>query len=132
MIRIIQTIKIIIILILTKIIIIIIIMTILTKKKTNNDNNHIGNINKYDIVVAAPWNYGREFTTLHEIAHLVFEKLVTEKQKQEWDKLCKKFYNKKPKMNCEEVFCMVYACNYSTHKVETYNVPKLINFVKRV
>ena len=103
----------------------------LTCKNTlDNDTNHIGNINKYDIVVAAPWNYGREFTTLHEIAHLIFEKLVTEKQKQEWNKLCKKFYNKKPKMNCEEVFCMVYASNYSTHHIETYNIPELTDFIK--
>jgi hypothetical protein len=37
----------------------------LTCKNTlNGDKNHIGYINKFDIEVAAPWNYGREFTLL--------------------------------------------------------------------
>ncbi len=102
----------------------------LTCKNTlNGDKNHIGYINKFDIEVAAPWNYGREFTFLHEVAHLVFEKVITDKQKSEWKKLAK-FYKGKPKMNSEELFCMVFANTYANHHVETYNHPKLVNFIK--
>ena len=101
------------------------------KNTLNGDDKHIGIISGYDVEVAAPWRYSREFTTAHEIAHLVWEKILNNRQREEWKKLCK-LYKGEPKMNCEEVFCMVYAFNYSTHKVETYNIPKLINFVKNV
>lgn len=102
------------------------------KNTLDNDDDHVGYIQGYDIEVSAPWNYGREFTTLHEIGHLVWEKTVTDKQKKMWNILCKKHYSKKPKMNCEEVFCMVFANCYVNHKIETYNIPKLIKFIKNL
>jgi len=107
-------------------------ITFTCKNTLDNDRDHIGSIFKYDIKISAPWNYGREFTTLHEVAHLVYEKLVTKDDKKVWKKLCKKYYKSKPKMNCEELFCMVYANVYSKHKVETYNIEKLMNFIKNL
>ena len=55
----------------------------------NGDNQHIGYIHKDKVVVAAPWNYSRGFTTLHEIAHLVWEYAMTLKIKKEWSALLK-------------------------------------------
>ena len=95
----------------------------------NGDKNHIGFINKFDIEVAAPWNYGREFTFLHEAGHLIWEKIITNKQKNEWKRLAH-LYKGKPKMNLEELFCMHYASAYAKHHIETYNNPKLVNFIK--
>lgn len=104
----------------------------LTCKNTlNNDKNHIGVIHKFDIEVAAPWNYGREFTFLHEVAHLIWEKLIKKNQKKEWKKLAR-LYKSKPKMNDEELFCMFFASTYANHPVETYNQPKLVSFVKKL
>ena len=96
-----------------------------------NDKNHIGYIHKNDIVVAAPYNYGREFTFLHEIAHMVWEKLVDEDTKKEWNKLYKK-YKKDLKQNSEEIFCMVYANVYTKHKLKTYDKTELEDFVKKI
>ena len=102
----------------------------LTCKNTlNGDRDHIGVIHQFDIEVAAPWNYGREFTLLHEVAHLIWEKLITEKQKDQWKRLAK-LYKGKPKMNEEELFCMFFASTYANHHVETYNHPKLMAFIK--
>ena len=104
----------------------------LTCKNTlNGDRKHIGIIHKFDIEVAAPWNYGREFTFLHEVAHLIWEKIITSKQKSEWKRLAK-LYKGKPKMNEEELFCMFFASTYAKHHKETYNNPKLMAFIKNL
>ena len=95
-----------------------------------NDKNHIGFIHKKNIVVAAPYNYGREFTLLHEIAHMVWEKLVSKELKIKWNNLYKK-YKKKLKQNSEEIFCMVYANIYVRHKLETYDNKELEDFIKK-
>ena len=91
------------------------------------DEEHIGYIHKDKIVVAAPWNYSRAFTTLHEIAHLVWEYIVTDQLKDEWKNLVKKtkqsqiakFKHKDQKyalrQGAEEIFCMSYAAHYCTH-----------------
>lgn len=76
------------------------------------DKDHIGYIYKKKIVVAAPWNYSRKFTTLHEIAHLVWEHLISKKEKNNWSKIVNKTRNKQ-NQNEEELFCMAYACYYS-------------------
>jgi hypothetical protein len=93
----------------------------------NGDKNHIGYIHHDKIVVAAPWNYSRGFTTLHEIAHLVWEKLMTKELKKEWSKLVKetkkqqmaKFDRPAQKKSLdqedEEIFCMSYAAKYCNH-----------------
>jgi hypothetical protein len=106
-------------------------ITYTCKNTLDGDDEHIGMIFKYDVEVAAPWRYSREFTTLHEIAHLVWEKLLDKEQKKEWKKLSK-LYKNEPKMNEEELFCMTYGAAYSTHPPTTYNLPKLIRFVKSV
>jgi hypothetical protein len=82
------------------------------KNTLKGDEEHIGYIHKNKIVVAAPWNYSRKFTTLHEIAHLVWEHLITKDQKKSWSKILKKTKNKQ-EQNEEELFCMAYACFYS-------------------
>lgn len=106
------------------------------------DDQHIGYIHQDKIVVAAPWFYSRSFTTLHEIAHLVFEKLMTPELKKKWEKLfqsTKKEQLAKTSKECrsslnqgaEEIFCMVYANVYSKHKIETYNHPKWVDFIEK-
>ena len=94
-----------------------------------NDKNHIGYIFKKDIVVAAPYNYGREFTLLHEIAHMVWEKVIDKKIKKEWNFIYKK-YEKELNQNPEEGFCMTYANMHVKHKLKTYDKPELEKFIK--
>jgi hypothetical protein len=94
------------------------------------DDGHIGVIFKDKITVAAPWNYGREFTTLHEIAHLVFEYLCTKKWKDEWNKIA----NKNPKQNQdnnEENFAMAYACHFAKHKIKVHDHPTWEDYMNR-
>jgi len=95
-----------------------------------NDKEHIGFIHKKNIVVAAPYNYGREFTLLHEIAHMVWEKLVSKELKVKWNNIYKK-YKKKLGQNSEEIFCMVYSNIYVRHKLETYDNKELEDFIKK-
>lgn len=93
------------------------------------DDGHIGVIFKDKITVAAPWNYGREFTTLHEIAHLVWEYKMTPELKKEWNTISKK-NPKQNQDNSEENFAMAYACHYAKHKVKVHDHPEWHNFIK--
>lgn len=109
----------------------------------SGDDGHIGVIYKDKITVASPWNYGREFTTLHEIAHLVYEYLMDKKLKKEWEALFAKYKTKQMKtlkgheiktdalnQNAEEIFCMAYAAAYAKHPPVVYHVPQWIDFIK--
>jgi len=101
------------------------------------DDEHIGYIHKDKIVVAAPWNYGREFTTLHEIAHLVFEYKMTSTLKKEWSSIVKKTkkeMGKSPALNQndEEIFAMTYASVYAKHPPTTYHNEERFNFIKKL
>lgn len=95
------------------------------------DDDHIGYIHKDKIVVAAPWNYGREFTTLHEIAHLVWEYKMTPKLKKEWSVAVKK-NPRRQKQNDEELFAMAYACHYAKHKIKVHDCPAWHEFMEKL
>lgn len=96
-----------------------------------NDKDNIGYIYGRKIVVAAPWHYGRSLVALHEIAHLVWEKLMTKQLKKEWKKIISDTMEEQKKkvpersrnaldQNNEEIFCMAYAANYAKHPPVTY------------
>lgn len=96
------------------------------------DDDHIGYIDSKTghIVVAAPWNYSREFTFLHEVGHRVFDH-VNDAIKHQWIELVKNTQTKY-KGNPEETFCMFYAQTYAKHKLIAFAVPEFINFIKRL
>lgn len=100
------------------------------------DNQHVGCIDEKNkkIKIAAPWNYGREFTILHEIGHAVWKYLVTNEQKKKWTKISNqaKKTNKKLEKDNEEVFCMIYAQFYTQNKLEKFDEPELIQFVSSI
>lgn len=109
----------------------------------DGDDSHIGLIKGKTITVAGPWNYGREFTTLHEIAHMVWEKLMTDKHKSAWGALLKKTKSGHVKdikgknlktdaldQNEEEIFCMAYAAAYCKHPSVIYHHSDWVNFIK--
>jgi hypothetical protein len=102
-----------------------------TKNNTiNSKNKHIGVIHKDKIEVAAPWNYGREFTTLHEIAHMVWSYKMTNKLKKEWSNIVKKTKNK-PKDTDEELFCHSYAQYYAKNKLLKFDIPEWNKFISK-
>lgn len=105
------------------------------------DDKHIGVIDKDTITVAAPWNYSRCFTTLHELAHLIWEKKMPASLREEWKKLFVAHKEKQKSglpeecraaldQNAEEIFCMVYSTAYSKHPVATYNNQEWTKFIK--
>lgn len=96
-----------------------------------NDSKHIGfyDENKKLIKISAPWNYSREYALLHEIGHLVWNKLPNDKI-DVWLKLTKD--NKNKKENQVELFCQFYANKYAKNKLETYKNKKLINFLEKI
>lgn len=109
----------------------------------NGDDEHIGLIKGKTVTVAGPWNYSREFTTLHEIAHMVWEKLMDDCKKKEWSKLVSSTKNKHVsalkknniksdplKQNDEELFCMSYAAAYSKHPSVIWHHTAWIDFIK--
>lgn len=107
----------------------------------NGDKKHVGIIHKDKITVAAPWNYSREFTTLHEIAHIIWEEKMTSQLKKEWAKLVKQTKKELKKKDVvynslnqghEEIFAMCYANYYAKHKILTYYHPKWMNFIKKL
>ena len=108
-----------------------------------NDDEHVGIVNpvKRTITIAAPWHYGRSFTLLHELAHLVWEHKMSKELKEQWDKLVKSNKQKQKEkiptkaksclnQNEEEIFCMTYATVYSQHTITTYNNPEWVKFIK--
>jgi len=109
------------------------------------DRENIGQIYKDKITVAAPWNYGREFTTLHEIAHLVYEYLMTPELKKQWAKLVKQTVKQHAAdmkkvgqktdaldQDAEELFCMSYAACYAKHKPLVYCNQAWLDFIKKI
>ena len=117
--------------------------TFTPRNTLKGDDDHVGYIHKDKIVVAAPWNYSREFVTLHEISHLIIEKLLTKKLKKEWSDLLKRTKSDQIKIqhirnrnalsqNDEEILCMVYAATYAKHPPKTYLRKEWQDFIKKL
>ncbi len=90
------------------------------------DGSHVGYVDdeKKKIVIAAPWNYSRCHTLLHEIAHLIYKEKMTPELRKEWAILVKNTKNKQ-KQDAEELFAHTYACFY----MKLY-CPKICDHVK--
>jgi hypothetical protein len=99
----------------------------------HGDDEHIGYMDdkSKEIAVAAPWNYGREFTILHEIAHRVWEDIVPDDMKHEWGEIVKNTKEKQPQSE-EELFCMAYANHYAKNKISIHDHPEWDDFIKRL
>jgi len=100
----------------------------------DGDNAHVGilNPNNKTITVCAPWNYGREFTFLHEVSHKVWEKYIApypEKIK-EWQKVMVK-HKGRMKQNAEELWCMNYANYFVKNKIITHTYPEWEAYMKK-
>lgn len=101
----------------------------------NGDGNHIGVIDneKKTITVAAPWRYGREYTVLHEIGHLIYSLLLTDELKKKWAKISKDTPMKaKDRQGAEELFCMAYASYYVANKIDKFVHHTWEKFVKNL
>lgn len=101
------------------------------------DNEHIGLIDekKKTITIAAPWNYGREYTLLHEVGHAVWKYILDEKKRKKWKELLSSIKRKEKKglnQNQEEIFCMVYAQTYAKNGLEKYDHDELVDFVRNL
>lgn len=101
------------------------------------DDKHIGLIDEKNktITIAAPWNYGREYTLLHEVGHAVWKFLLDDEKKKEWTKILKKERESGKKhlnQNDEEIFCMTYAQYYAKNKLKKYDHNALIKFASNV
>ncbi len=108
-----------------------------TDNTLKNDKEHIGVIDEKNkkIKVAAPWNYGREFTILHEVAHAVFKYMVDAKMRKEWTEMVKKEKKKNKDgldQNDEELFCMMYAQHYAKNKLTKFDHPDLEVFISKL
>jgi hypothetical protein len=97
------------------------------------DNQHVGYIddNNKEIAVAAPYNYGREFTILHEIAHKVYAHFLTPQLKHEWSKIVART-NHPQKQEDEELFCHAFASAYVKHPPLTHAHKEWMDFIRRL
>lgn len=101
------------------------------------DDRHIGLIDEKNktITIAAPYNYGREYTLLHEVGHAVWKFIVGEKRKKAWKKLLAKErrLNKSHlDQDDEEIFCMIYAQRYAKNKLKKFDHESLVDFVSKI
>jgi len=99
------------------------------------DNRHIGLIDEKNktITIAAPWNYSREYTLLHEVGHAVWKYVLDDDKRDEWKKLLrplKRRHKKDLNQNDEEIFCMAYAQAYAKNGLEKYDHDELVDFVR--
>jgi hypothetical protein len=101
------------------------------------DDGHIGFIDEEEktITIASPWNYGREYTLLHEIGHAVWKYAMDDAKKSEWKKILgpvRKGHKKELDQNDEEIFCMTYAQAYANNKMTKYDHDELVSFVRKI
>lgn len=108
--------------------------------KNTLDGKNVGSLCGKKILVSNSWNYGKEFVTLHEIGHVVWEKILSKKDKKDWKKLISKTKNaqktdskSKESLNQseEELFCMSYASKYSKHPSIVYHNKKWLKFIEK-
>ena len=98
------------------------------------DGQHIGLVKdspKKVIVVAAPWNYGREYALLHEIAHLVWATFVTPEMKEHWQQIVNNT-DEKQNQNAEELFCMAYANHYANNRIVIHTHDTWDEFISKL
>lgn len=97
----------------------------------NGDEEHVGYIDDMDqeIAVAGPWNYGREFTILHEVGHKVWENFVTPEMRKQWEHIVANT-KEKQKQSPEELFCMAYANHYVKNKIVIHTHPQWEAFIE--
>jgi hypothetical protein len=101
------------------------------------DEGHIGFIDEKNkrITIASPWNYGREYTLLHEIGHAVWKYILNDRDRSKWSNVLgpiKKANKEDLNQNDEEIFCMTYAQVYANNKITKFDHSSLIDFVKKV
>lgn len=110
------------------------------KNKTTLDKENVGLKCGKKIKVASPWYYSKEFVTLHELGHVVWEQLENS-IKNKWKNLLKetiKDQKNKSKsrgslnQSPEEIFCMAYASAYSKHPSNNFYNKKWIDFIKSI
>ena len=99
----------------------------------NGDEEHVGYMDDQskEIAVSSPWNYGREFTVLHEIAHRVWETLVPLQMKKMWHQIVAATPEKQDQ-SPEELFCMAYANRYAKNKIVIHDHPQWHEFIERI
>lgn len=101
----------------------------------NGDDQHVGYVDdgNKEIAVAGPWNYGREFTILHEVAHKVWEKYIKPcpEKVHEWTRIVNGTKHKQDQ-EPEELFCMAYANHYVKNKIVIHTHKEWDDFIKRI
>ena len=107
---------------------------------TTLDKKNVGLKCGTKISIASPWHYSKEFVTLHELGHVVWEDSKP-KIRNKWKKLLnrtikdhKKNSKSKSSLNQspEEIFCMAYASSYSKHPSSVFYNTKWIKFIKSI
>lgn len=83
------------------------------------------------IHIACPWNYGREFSVLHEIGHIIWKYKTNEKDRNKWKQILKSTKNKQDQ-NDEELFCMAYANYFAKNKIVIHDHDNWDSFVKSI
>lgn len=100
------------------------------------DDGHVGmivNQPKKIIRIAAPWNYGREFTVLHEIAHIIYEMFVRGTElEQAWAKLALSEPNRKKDEPPEELWCHCYASMFVKYPPMIHHHAEWVEFIKKI
>lgn len=101
------------------------------------DDGHIGFIDekRKTITIASPWNYGREYTLLHEVGHAVWKYILDDGHRARWKRLLdpvRRANKKDLNQNDEEIFCMTYAQVYANNKITKFDHESLVDFVKKV
>ena len=100
-----------------------------------NDDGNIGCVDRKEktVTVAAPWNYGREYTTLHEIGHLVWDRFMDKKRRSQWEKIVKSTPMKKTdRQNPEELWSMAYANYFAKNKIVKFTHDTWDKFVAKI
>jgi hypothetical protein len=98
------------------------------------DKGHVGLVDteKKTITLAAPFRWSSEHVLLHEIAHLIWNILVSKELKAKWAALMKKIKRPLDEKNDEELFCHAFASHFCFNPTEKFSDDRLMNMVQEI
>lgn len=103
------------------------------------DGKNVGLMCGKNITISNSWNYGKEFIILHEIGHVVWQEILSPKDKKDWKSILDKTKDEQKEktkstslnQNEEEIFCMAYASKYAKHPSNVYHNKEWLKFIEK-
>lgn len=98
------------------------------------DKGHVGLLDtaKKTITIAASFRWSQEWVLLHEIAHLVYNILLSEEMRGKWAELMKKVKRPLGEKDDEEVFSHSFSNHFAFNQVDKFDDDRVMDMMKEI